>query len=142
MVQLQMRTVTKHRQKICKYRRSMITKLRQYIYVRVCQNSVVTWKTVTYDITVTTLLCHGSFETIFGKFKWLINLTELRNWFYLHRHCVKNVQIRRYFWSEYRKIRTRKKPIFVHFSCSLMVRWLSCDHMNWKTRKQSSRGVL
>ena len=35
----------------------MITKLRQYIYVRVCQNSVVTWETVTYDITVTTLLC-------------------------------------------------------------------------------------
>ena len=40
-------------------------------------------------------------------------------------HCVKSVQIRSYFWSvfcciraEYRKIQTRNKSVFGHFSCS------------------------
>ena len=30
-------------------------------------------------------------------------------------HCVKSVQIRSFFWSEYRKIRIRKNFIFGHF---------------------------
>ena len=33
-----------------------------------------------------------------------------------HKHCVKSVQIRSFFWSEYRKIRTRKNSVFGHFS--------------------------
>ena len=48
-------------------------------------------------------------------------------------HCVKNVQIRSFFWSlfsciwtEYRKIRTRKNTVFGHFSRSgiLKLLWL------------------
>ena len=31
-------------------------------------------------------------------------------------HCVKGVQIRSLFWSEYQKIRTRKNSVFGHFS--------------------------
>ena len=31
-------------------------------------------------------------------------------------HCVKSVQIGSYFWSEYRKIRTRNNFVFEHFS--------------------------
>ena len=41
----------------------------------------------------------------------------------VHTHCVKNVQIRNFFWSvfsriqsEYGKIRTRKNSVFGHFS--------------------------
>ena len=44
---------------------------------------------------------------------------------YIYVHCVKSVQIRRFFWSvfsciqpEYRKIRTRKNSVFGHFSRS------------------------
>ena len=40
----------------------------------------------------------------------------------IHVHCVKTIQIRRFFWSvfsciwtEYRKIRTRKNSVFGHF---------------------------
>ena len=33
-------------------------------------------------------------------------------------HCVKSVQIRSYFWSEYRKIRARHNSVFWHFSRS------------------------
>ena len=33
-------------------------------------------------------------------------------------HYVKSVQIRSYFWSEYRKIRTRNNSLFGHFSRS------------------------
>ena len=29
-------------------------------------------------------------------------------------HCVKSVQIRSFFWSEYRKTRTRKYSVFGH----------------------------
>ena len=41
------------------------------------------------------------------------------------KHCVKSVQVWSFFWSvfssiqsEYRKIRTRRNPVFGHFSCS------------------------
>ena len=48
-------------------------------------------------------------------------------------HCVKSVQIRIFFWSvfsciqsEYRKIRTRKKSVFLTFSAGIgMEHWLS-----------------
>ena len=36
----------------------------------------------------------------------------------LHLHFVKSVQIRSYFCSEYRKIRTRNNSVFGHFSQS------------------------
>ena len=36
----------------------------------------------------------------------------------LQHHCVKSVQIRSFFWSEYRKIRTRKNSVSGHFSRS------------------------
>ena len=32
--------------------------------------------------------------------------------------CVKSAQIRSYFWSEYRKIKTRNNSVFGHFSLS------------------------
>ena len=35
-----------------------------------------------------------------------------------HRHCVKSVQIRSYFWSQYRKIRPTNNSVFGHFSRS------------------------
>ena len=46
-------------------------------------------------------------------------------------HCVKSVQIRRFFWSEYRKIRTRKNSIFGYFSCSqwLILQWTILTHI-------------
>ena len=31
-------------------------------------------------------------------------------------HCVKSVHIRSFFWSKYRKIRTRKNPVLGHIS--------------------------
>ena len=31
-------------------------------------------------------------------------------------HCLKSVQIRTFFWSEYKKIRTRKNSVFGHVS--------------------------
>ena len=34
-------------------------------------------------------------------------------------HCAKSVQIRSIFWSEYRKIWTRKDSVFGHFSHSV-----------------------
>ena len=33
-------------------------------------------------------------------------------------HCLKSVQIRTFFWSEYKKIRTRKNSVFGHVSRS------------------------
>ena len=33
-------------------------------------------------------------------------------WCFFISHCVKNVQIRSFFWSEYRKIQTRKNSVF------------------------------
>ena len=46
-------------------------------------------------------------------------------------HCVKSVQIRSFFWSvfsciwtEYKKLRTRKKSVFGHFSRSVKLRYL------------------
>ena len=57
--------------------------------------------------------------TFFGNFRkqWKSNTLILTN------HCVKSVQIRSYFWSEYRKIRTRNNPVFGQFSRS--------DGNNW-----------
>ena len=37
-----------------------------------------------------------------------------RHW----HHCVKSVQIRSFFWSEYRKIRTKRNSVFGDFSGS------------------------
>ena len=45
----------------------------------------------------------GSFMVIITRYK---------------KHYVKNVQIRSFFWSEYRKVRTRKNFVFGHFSRS------------------------
>ena len=39
---------------------------------------------------------------------------------YTKNHCVKSVQIRRYFWSEYRKIRTINNSVFGNFSGSVL----------------------
>ena len=39
--------------------------------------------------------------------------------------CVKSVQIRSYFWSEYRKIRTRNNSVFGHFSRSVQFSYCS-----------------
>ena len=36
-------------------------------------------------------------------------------------HCVESVQIRNYFWFEYRKIRTRNNSVFGHFSRSVFL---------------------
>ena len=40
------------------------------------------------------------------------------------QYCVRSVQIRSFFWSEYTKIRTRKNSAFGHFSCSAV-------HFDW-----------
>ena len=39
--------------------------------------------------------------------------------FFNNLHYVKSVQIQSFFWSEYRKIQTRKKCLFGHFSHSV-----------------------
>ena len=60
-------------------------------------------------------------------------------------HCVKSVQIQSYFWSlfccirtEYRKIRTRNKPVFGHFSqCDGLSRYYSSNNLLTKCYKLS-----
>ena len=52
----------------------------------------------------------------FSIFKISFNLLYQR--IYEPIHCVKSIQIRSYFWSEYRKIRTTNNSIFGHFSRS------------------------
>ena len=39
-------------------------------------------------------------------------------------HCVKSVQIRSYFWSEKRKIRTRNNSVFRQFSRGAIKHWI------------------
>ena len=46
-------------------------------------------------------------------------LKLLCNLFYALSHCVKNVQIRSFFWAEYGKIRTRENSVFGQFSQSV-----------------------
>ena len=50
----------------------------------------------------------------------------------LHKHCLKKVQIRSYFWSvlssirtEYSKTRTRNNSVFAHFSGSITRMYLA-----------------
>ena len=43
-------------------------------------------------------------------------------------HCVKSVQIRSYFWSKYRKIRSRYNIVFGHFSRSGVLRYVFIYH--------------
>ena len=47
-------------------------------------------------------------------------------------HYVKSVQIRRYLWSEYRKIRTRNNSVLGHFSRSVKALGIACIFM-WHT---------
>ena len=48
-------------------------------------------------------------------------------------HCVKYVQIRSYFWSEYRKIRTRNNSVFGHFSRSVKDRRTNSVYENLRS---------
>ena len=45
----------------------------------------------------------------------------------LRQHCVKCVQMRSYFWAEYRKIRTRNNTVFGHCSRSAIILLLFSD---------------
>ena len=71
--------------------------------------------------------------TGFAMFKfgiWFINLKnvhvthisfntiDINLFLHLQKHCMKSVQIQSYFWSEYKKIRTRNNSVFGHFSRS------------------------
>ena len=47
-----------------------------------------------------------------------ISKKEKMNATFTQEFCVKSVQIRSYFWSEYRKIRTRNNSVFGRFSRS------------------------
>ena len=69
----------------------------------------------------------GNFKAIV-LWRWLQRTLEvkIRNM----RHCVKSVQIRSFFWSvfscirtEYRKIQTRKNPVFAHFRAVSFTKW-------------------
>ena len=51
-------------------------------------------------------------------------------------HCVKSVQIRSFFWSEYRKKRTRKNFIFGHFSRS------GCNKKTDRIQEKSLRLII
>ena len=58
--------------------------------------------------------------------KKIYNTKKLKVTFNTECHCVKSVQMQRFFWSvfscirtEYRKIRTRKTSVFQHFSRSI-----------------------
>ena len=42
-------------------------------------------------------------------------------------HCVKSVQIRSFFWLEYRKTRTRKNSVYTDFSRSVIFITADCD---------------
>ena len=55
-----------------------------------------------------------------------------------YEHCVKSVQIRRYFWfmfsyirTEYRKIRTRNNVVFGHFSRSGGIQFRLANDSKW-----------
>ena len=52
-------------------------------------------------------------------------------------HCVKSVQIRSFFWSECRKIQTRKNSVFGHFlrSGSVYKLWYFNAVFAWKLRR-------
>ena len=45
-----------------------------------------------------------------------IETVPLLYWVFCWQHCLKSFQIRSYFWSEYRKIRTRNNSVFGHFT--------------------------
>ena len=55
--------------------------------------------------------------------KWLVytfyNFSNICGAIFRLLHGVKSVQIRSYFWSGYRKIRTRNNSVFGHFSRSV-----------------------
>ena len=51
-----------------------------------------------------------------------LSLTERRK-LAEYLHCVKCIQIRCYFWSEYSKIRTGNNSVFGHFSRSCFFSW-------------------
>ena len=51
-------------------------------------------------------------------------------------HCVKKVQIRSYFWPEYRKIRTRNNAVFGNFSRSDLIRHQQLRAMLWNQKVQ------
>ena len=68
------------------------------------------------------ILCHVQcpYEKIFKLlwvFCWSSSSQKLLHLWRLH--CVKSVQIRSYFWSEYRKIRTSNNSVFGNFSRSV-----------------------
>ena len=55
---------------------------------------------------------------------------------FIQHHCLKSVQIRSFFWSEYWKIRTRKTFHAVHFSVLRLhfvkrSRWVSLKWLLW-----------
>ena len=79
------------------------------------------------------LAIFGYIFTGFAMFKfgiWFINLKnvhvthisfntiDINLFLHLQKHCMKSVQIQSYFWSEYKKIRTRNNSVFGHFSRS------------------------
>ena len=80
------------------------------------------------------LAIFGYIFTGFAMFKfgiWFINLKnvhvthisfntiDINLFLHLQKHCMKSVQIQSYFWSEYKKIRTRNNSVFGHFSRSV-----------------------
>ena len=55
--------------------------------------------------------------------KWWVILNELEIIIYHLYHCVKSFQIGSLSWSVFCRIRTRKNPLFEHFSDSVLVKW-------------------
>ena len=65
----------------------------------------------------------------FGKRKdELFQILDSRTNSQFHNHCVKSVQVRKFFCSVFSRIRTRKNSVFGHFSHS------EYDTKGWRSR--------
>ena len=93
----------------------------QYVYCS-CQKLCYTWQCAFKFIHCHVRLPIIKFKSLFIVFRansdLKLNICTSSDYF---MHCMKSVQIRRFFWSEYRKIRNRKNSVFGHFSRSANV---------------------
>ena len=60
---------------------------------------------------------------------------EIGHW---SHHYMESVQIWSFFWSEYRKIPTRKNSVFGHFSCIAFFSWIIIGQTKTTSMKWSS----
>ena len=88
------------------------------MFLEISQISKNTFFTEHLPATASTV-CYTKYVTRPKRWRTSGVSTVVSNIIQVNSHCVKSVQIRSFFWSEYRKIRTRKNFVFGHFSRSV-----------------------